>query len=283
MCRPTDPEPAPAAGGEPVASAAAAALGQRLRRRGIDLDPARVVAVERVNRQALHGAILLARFPRTGAAAERVAGWERELAAIADRPVLFNPNLHMAEASLTDPPHLPRPLRRTDLAHVDFARFLAATGAASPFTVRFVRIYLDPDGNLVLAGRVDGPELLDLRRRWREAGLWIKGHPVLAGASCTCHATLTHLPLRLWRGLDGTAVARFRSWLDRNAALEPPLDVEVRALAIVCMARRSGWSTLGDDIDLALAPGGGPAIDGDGIVAEVARRFAAAPPAREVG
>jgi len=249
-----------------------AALGLRLRGLGLDLDPAKVSAVEQLNESLLYGAILLARYPTTGAAAAPLAAWEHELDAIIPAKVRFNPNMHMAEASLTDPPHLPHSIRMADIAHVDFDRLLRVTLAAAPFTIRFVSIYLDPDGNLVLAGRMDGPEVVELRQRWREAGLWVKGHPVLAGAQCTFHATMTHVPLGTWRGMKDVALGRLRAWLDAHAALDRPVDVEVRGLQIVCMPCRSGRSTLGDDIDLPLQQDG-RILDGSRVAQEILRRF----------
>jgi hypothetical protein len=229
-----------------------AELTRRLLRQGIELDLAKVGAVTEVNDSALHGAIVMARFPRTGPAAELADLWQGELAEITGSRVRFSSNLHLAEASLTDPPHLPWPLRRADLDGLDLGLFLRSIKDAGPFTIQFVKLYLDPDGNLVLAGQTDDDTPLGLREAWRRTGLWMKGHPPLEGARCTFHVTLTHLPLGMWESLTATAIGRLAAWLEGHVALTSRIEVEVTEFRVACMDRRSGASVLGEEIRLPL-------------------------------
>jgi hypothetical protein len=258
------------------------ALERRLAGLGVAIDVAKATAVERTNHSPLFGAILMAMYPTAGAPAAALAGWDREVAGITHGLVsLRKPNLHLAEASLTNPPHLPAPLRPSDVAHVDFDRLLGSMAGAAPFVVRLVRIYLDPDGNLVVVGRMDGSEVLALREQWRAAGLWIKGHPAVPAAACTLHSTLTHVPVATWSALADAEIGRFRSWLEDHATLDPAVDLEVGRLSIVCMDRRTGISTLGAPIEFPL--GSSPQVGGRRLAEEILSRFGALVEGRAVG
>ena len=229
-----------------------AAIAMRVGRVGIDLDVEKMKAVVQVNQSRLYGAILMAICPTTGPIADTLVEWDKELRTITHGMVRFNEDLHLAEASLTDPPHIPAPLKAVDIEHVDFDLFLRAMKNALAFRVQFVGVYLDPDGNLVLAGKTDDLHVEELRECLGKAGLWVKGHPAVDGARCTFHTTLVHIPLAVWGDMTAVEIKSFKSWVDEHTVLDAPLEIEVSQLHVVCMDRRTGGSIFGDDIILPL-------------------------------